>query len=447
MTMRKKTAQQRDTCVDKESTDKHKKITYRMDAAGKLFHTVTSPKIPCVYRLWATMKHEVRREALQKALENILPRFPYYQVMVAKGFIWNKWRKVNQIPKVRPELEYPCQFIPLRDKNTFPYRIISNRNQIIIEFNHSLTDGTGALIFLKSLVAEYLSLSGLIVSDWGDLFRTGQDFDSEETEYAYRKNFKIGIPKLPKIYKAFHLPHERMKIGVSYVTNGKVNVHDVLALSKKYKVTFTELLTAVYIDTLQEIMFEISANKKRKNIKPIRIMVPINVRNILPSKTMRNFTTFLGPGVDPRLGKYSFKEIIEHVHHFKNMQLNEKYQIQQISFYVSIEINPFVGIIPNFIKRMFIRPLYKQMGESLFSAFLTNLGQAKMPEDFINEIIDFQVLPMYHPYFKSGCGLLTTHDSLNINFVRNIKENIVEEKFFDKLKELGLEVQVTELFT
>ncbi|MBN1328806.1 MAG: hypothetical protein JXA54_04970 [Candidatus Heimdallarchaeota archaeon] len=447
MTKKKGMEHQKNLCMDFVTNDKRKKVICRMDAAGKLFHTVTSPKIPCVYRLWATLKHEVRREALQKALENIMPRFPYYQVMVAKGFIWNKWRKVKQIPRVRPELEYPCQYIPIREKNTFPYRIINNSNQIIIEFNHSLTDGTGALIFLKSLVAEYLSLSGLTVTDWGDIFRPEQKVDFNEMEYAYRENFKIGIPKLPKIYKAFHLPFERMKIGISYVTNGKMNVHDILNLSKIYKVTLTEFLTAVYIDVLQEIMFETPTKRKRNKILPIRIMVPINVRNLLPSKTMRNFTTFLGPGVDSRLGKFSFEEIIEQVHHFKNMQVNEKYQIQQISFYVGIEINPFIGMIPNFIKRMFIRPLYKQMGESLFSAFLTNLGKINMPIEFKNEIIDFQVLPMYHPYFKSGCGLLTTYDSFSINFVRNIKENIVEEKFFDKLKKLGLEVQVTELFT
>ncbi|HUT79605.1 MAG TPA: hypothetical protein VMZ29_00265 [Candidatus Bathyarchaeia archaeon] len=444
MTKKDETLHQRDFCMQLDSTKKRKKITCRMDAAGKLFHTVTSPKIPCVYRLWVTMKHVVRREALQKALENIMPRFPYYQVMVAKGFIWNKWKKVNQIPKVRPELEYPCQYIPIRDRNTFPYRIINNQNQIIIEFNHSLTDGTGALIFLKSLVAEYLTLSGITVEDWGDIFRPDQKPKPEEMEYAYRKNFKIGIPKLPKIYKAYHIPFVRMKTGISYVTNGKMDVRDVLTLSRKHKVTLTELLTAVYIDTLQEIMFETPS--KRRKIRPIRIMVPINVRNLLPSKTMRNFTTFLGPGVDPRLGRFSFEEIIAQVHHFKNMQVNEKYQTQQISFYVSIEINPFVGIIPNFIKRMFIRPLYKQMGESLFSSFLTNLGQTKMPKEFNDEIIDFQVLPMYHPYFKSGLGLLTTNNFLNINFVRNIKENIVEEKFFNKLRELGLEVQITELF-
>jgi hypothetical protein len=36
------------------------------------------------------------------------------------------------------------------------FRVIVYHNRIAVEFFHSLTDGTGALIFLKNLVAEYL---------------------------------------------------------------------------------------------------------------------------------------------------------------------------------------------------------------------------------------------------------------------------------------------------
>lgn len=35
-------------------------------------------------------------------------------------------------------------------------RVIVYENRIAVEFFHSLTDGTGALIFLKTLTAEYL---------------------------------------------------------------------------------------------------------------------------------------------------------------------------------------------------------------------------------------------------------------------------------------------------
>ncbi|MHA1211558.1 MAG: hypothetical protein ACTSSH_03765 [Candidatus Heimdallarchaeota archaeon] len=443
MTKDQRILRESNNCLNQTDTKDKRKIKCDMDLAGKIFHLVSTPKIPCVYRFWATMKDKVDRELLQQALENIMPRFPYFQVKVSWGFFWNKWRMVSDVPKVRQELEYPCQYIPIRDRHTFPYRIISNDNQIIIEFNHSLTDGYGSLIFLKALVSEYLVLKGHKVKDWGDTFRPDQKPSVDEVEYSYRENYKLGIPKIPKIYKAFHLQQLRMKKGISIVTNGKVDVKEILKLSKEKKVTLTEFLTAVYIEVLQDIMFELSEKKKRRrgkrrSIRPVRIMLPIDVRKHFKSKTMRNFTAFMFPGIDPRLGRFDFEEIIQQVHYYQSMNMNPKSIQQQISFYTGLAVSPLVGIIPNFLKLMVIKPVYKHMGESL--------GKASMPEELQDEVIDIQVLPMYHPYFKSGIGLLTFNDILNINFVRNIKENVVEEQFFNKLRELGLKVQVTELF-
>jgi len=392
------------------------------------------------------MRELVNVDDLQQALDNIITRFPYYQVKLTRGFLWYKWKATDEKPQVMKELDYPCQYIPIRSGYTFPFRIIANFNQIIIEFNHSLTDGHGALIFLKALVTEYLAIQGFVIADYDDIFRPHQKPSLDEFEYAYRKHFKIGIPKTEKIYRAFHLPFEREKIGISYVTNGKMDVNDVIKLSREWKVSLTEFIAAVYIDALQDIMFEFPEKQLRKLKRPLRIMLPLNARYLIPSNTMRNFTAFIAPGVDPRLGEFSFQEIINQVHHHKNLYYNEKFIIQQISNYVGLAINPFIHASPYFLKLLFIKPLYRKAGEALFSAFLTNLGKVKLPLALSEEILDIQLLPMNHPYFKSGMGLLTYFDDLNINFVRNIKENIVEEKFFNKLREFGINVEVRDLF-
>ncbi|NHK30892.1 MAG: hypothetical protein FK730_06035 [Asgard group archaeon] len=432
--------------LDEKLAKKKIKRKWRQDSAGKLFTYSASKKIPCVYRFWAVLKDLVDVSLLQKALENIMPRFPYYHVKLSRGFAWFKWKKVDEMPQVEKELDYPCKFIPVRNTRTFPFRIIANFNQIIIEFFHGLTDGTGALIFLRSLVSEYLVLNGYSVDDWSDIFRPGQDIDPAETEYSYRKNFKLGIPKIPKVYRAYHLPFKRVEKGITYVTNAKLDVNEVLKIARDLKISITEFLAAIYADVIQEIMFELKEKGIRKRIRPVRIMVPINARNIIPSKTMRNFTTFMAPGIDPRLGKHSFEEIVENIHYQKNLNLTEKAVIQQLSYYVAIETNPFVVAVPFFLKVLFVKPIYRKMGEELFSGFLTNLGRTKMPVELSEVVKDIQIIPMNHPYFKTGCGFLTYFDELNLNFVRNIKEEIVEEKFFNKLRNFGLELKITRLF-
>jgi len=430
------------TNPEEESPIKEK---YRVDTAGTLFSLASSPKIPCVYRFWATMKDLVRVDGLQQALDNIMPRFPYYQVKFSRGFLWYKWKTTTDKPKVIKEPDYPCQHIPIKSTTVFPFRIIVNYNQIMVEFNHSLADGFAALIFLKALVAEYLRLQGHVIDDWGDVFRADQTPDPEEFEYSYRKNFKIGIPKVGKIFPAFHLPFARVKTGVSHVINGKMDVNDVLQVAKEWKVTLTEFLTAVYIEVLQKILYSLPRRKLRRLKRPIRIMLPINARNIIPSKTMRNFTTFIYPGIDPRLGKFTFEEILEGVHHYKYLNLSEKSQVQQISNFVALAANPALHATPYFLKLLLIKPIYRRAAEALFSAFLTNMGRTSMPIQLSTEVEDIQLLPMTHHYFKSSCAMLTYLDELNINFVRNVKEKDVEEMFFDRLKEFGIDVTVTEI--
>ncbi|NHJ32040.1 MAG: hypothetical protein FK732_04185 [Asgard group archaeon] len=438
----KEEQQKKSSEISEESPIKEK---YRVDTAGTLFSLVSSPKIPCVYRFWATMKDLVKADVLQQALDNIMPRFPYYQVKLSRGFLWYKWKTTTDKPQVIKEPEYPCQHIPIKSTTVFPYRIIASYNQIKIEFHHSLTDGHGVLTFLKALVSEYLRIQDYPIDEWGDVFRVNQTPSPEEFEYSYRKNFKIGIPRVGKIYRAFHLPFDRVKTGVSHAINGKMDANDVLQVAREWKVTLTEFLTAVYIEVLQEILRNLPRKKQRRLRRPIRIMLPINARNIIPSKTMRNFTTFISPGIDPRLGKFTFEEIIDQVHHYRNLHLTEKSMIQQISNFVALAANPGLHIVPYFLKLLLVKPVYRTAAEALFSAFLTNMGKTSMPIQLSDEIQDIQLLPMTHPYFKSSCAMLTYFDELNINFVRNVKEKDVEEMFFNRLREFGINVTVSEI--
>ena len=119
--------------------------------------------------------------------------------------------------------------------------------------------------------------------------------------------------------------------------------------------------------------------------------------------------------------------------------------IQQISNFVALAANPGLAAVPYFLKLLFIKPVYRQSAESMFSAFLTNMGKASIPVELSEEVLDIQLLPMTHLYFKSSCALLTYFDDLNINFVRNVKEKKVEELFFNRLEEFGIAVTISEI--
>ena len=115
------------------------------------------------------MKEEVEIKKLQTALSTILPRFPYFRVSVRRGLIWGKLVTNLTIPEIQSERQYPCQYIPL-GKNKLLYRIIVNKNDLILECQHCLTDGYGGFIFLHSLIAEYYRVKGVTITESEGIF-------------------------------------------------------------------------------------------------------------------------------------------------------------------------------------------------------------------------------------------------------------------------------------
>ena len=63
-------------------------------------------------------------------------------------------------------------------------------------------------------------------------------------------------------------------------------------LSKKLNITITELLTSVLLESMQDILFSVLPPGGKIKIRPIRVLVPVNLRNIYKTSTMHNFTLY-----------------------------------------------------------------------------------------------------------------------------------------------------------
>ena len=53
----------------------------------------------------------------------------------------------------------------------------------------------------------------------------------------------------------------------------------------------------------------VSVNVRKKRQKPVKITVPVNLREIFHTETFRNFALVLNVGVDPRLTDYTIPEL------------------------------------------------------------------------------------------------------------------------------------------
>ena len=415
---------------------------YRMDNAATVFSFVNSKRITCLFRISSELKAPINVANLQTALDNIMVRFPYYHVNLRRGLFWHFWEKNQQSPKIVSDSKYPQQKIAITKKGTFPFRVRAFQNRIAVEFHHSLTDGTGAITFLRALVGEYLRLQGNKVEDWLDIFRPEQKPEIEEYEDAFKKNFQSTIPDPQKTVHAFHLPDKLEPKGVYHYTTGIIPVKQILEKAKSYNVTLTEYLTAVFLYALQSVVYSYPEKKRKRLLKPIRLQVPVNLRRIYPSKTMRNFSLYVTPEINPSLGEHTFEEIIKKVYHYMRSEVTDKVINQQIARNVRGELNPIVRHIPLFLKKMAGKMIYNGFGENLYTGVITNLGKVTMPEPLQEEITDFQFFPAPSPLTKTGCAIVSYKDKLYINWGRNIKEASVEKHFFRKLVKEGITVRI-----
>ncbi|MCX7774345.1 MAG: hypothetical protein N2376_14680 [Clostridia bacterium] len=312
------------------------------------------------------------------------------------------------------------------------------QRRIAVEFCHILTDGTGGLTFLKALVYDYLGRVGKEAGEPGDIL-TGAPCE-EEAEDAYNRFYKSTLPLPDKGKTAFH-PYGSITLPINtLITTGIIPLEAALREAKKRNVTLTVLLVAVYMDALQEL--QDSRVQKNTQKRPIALQVPVNMRSIYPSKTLRNFSLFVIPEIDPRLGKYSFEEILQVVREAMITQTNEKSISRYLSRNVGGQRSWAVRIVPMFLKRFLMPFLYTRMGEGLCSGTLSNVGLVKLPEGMAREVERVDFILGTNPINKTQCAVSSYGDKLVINFGRIIAETDVERLFFTRLIKMGIPVKM-----
>jgi len=411
-----------------------------LDNAAKIFPATLSDEVTTVLRLKAVLKQPVKIKPLMKAVSLVEKRFPYYKVQLKKGFFWYYLEHFPSRFPVEVDDKKPCRKFP---KNHLLLRILVKKNELSVEFSHILTDGSGAFQFLKTLLILYSQECGATIPENFEFFSPDKEISEEEYEDAYKRYFKEEIPPVVKKSKAFHLPFALKTLPRFEITNAIISIDKIKSKAKEKGVTITDYLAAVYLYVLQEIHQELNSFSRFKKNKFIRLEVPVDLRNIFPSKTMRNFTLFVMPEIDLRLGHYTFDEIIRRVYHQMRLETDEKLISKNISRNVGSEKKIYIKSIPLVLKSLILRMKFYSLGASQYSGVVTNLGSVKLPPETEN-IADYFVLtaPPPNKLLKVNCGIMGFKDKLTLSFGNITKSKELEEKIFKFLRDEGIDVTI-----
>ncbi len=411
-----------------------------LDNAAKIYPAARSHNWTNAFRLSATLKEEVDTKVLQSALDVTIRRFPSLGTRLRKGLFWYYLQQVSHAPAIRQEMSYPLTRMTRKDLRDCALRVIVYHNRIAVEFFHSLTDGNGGVIFLKALVAEYLQQKYHLVipAEQGVVGRL-EEPSPEELEDSFLK-YAGPVSASRRENNAWHLKGTPEPDGFLNVTCFQLPVAQVLEQAHHYCVSMTTFLSAALMQAILNLQAQQIPNRRYR--KYVRLLIPVNLRRLFPSKSMRNFALYTTPEVDPKLGDYSFEELCQIIQHRMALDVTPKQMSARIATNVKSERVFLLKITPLFIKNLVMKAVFLAVGERKSCLCLSNLGQVTLPKEMESYVERLDFILSSQAMSPHNCGVLSYKDTLYVNFTRNIVEPNLEREFFLVLREMGLPVEV-----
>lgn len=412
----------------------------RLDNAAKIYPAARRQNWSSLFRVSATLSEAVDSSLLQQALDVTVQRFPSFAARLRRGVFWYYLEQLQEAPGLHKESSYPLTRMTRKEVRRCAFRVIVYHNRVALEIFHSLTDGSGAMIFLKTLLAEYLQQKyGIHIPAQQGVLDRQEEPKPQELEDSFQR-YAGPVNGSRKEADAWRLSGTPEPNGFLHLTCFTLPVNAALEMAHSYGVSLTAMFAAAILLALQNLQKEQIPNPKKR--KFIKLQIPVNLRNLFPSATLRNFAMYTTPELDPRLGEYSFAEICKLVHHHMGMDITPKQMSRRIAANVSPERMIAVKLMPLFLKNIVMKAVFNAVGERKACLSMSNLGLVQLPDAMMPYVQRFDFILGAQATKPNNCGIVSFGENVYINFIRNIREPALEYHFHCVLRDLGLPVQV-----
>lgn len=408
----------------------------KLDNAAKIYPVVATEKNSGVFRVAVILKENVDPKILSQAVEDSRDRFPAFFVKLHQGFFWYYYEPNFNPVMIRNESPYICSDMSTKN-NGYLFKFLYFNKRISLEVFHSLTDGTGAFSFLKTVVYRYLELKNHQIINDGSIISLDERPTKDEIEDSYNELYtkqKRNRTPNPIAYQIKGKPFiDQGGIGLIGV---HANTNELYALAKKNQASISEYLVALLSYSIIQ-----TGNQKLLQKRPLRISVPVNMRKVLYSSSLRNFSLFFNTTVDTHGVMLGFDTILSIIKdQFQHERTLERLQ-SRLNENVSFEKNFIVKILPLFIKKLIFKIGYAIIGHRPSTTSLTNFGVITLPKDMTEFIDSFEFNLASGK--KPGVAVTTYQNRTLIMFNRCIKSTEIEHAFVKYLVNEGLKISVT----
>ena len=410
----------------------------KLENSAIIYPSCKTSKYAVVYRMSITLDARVDTDILAEALQNMMPRFPSFRYTVKKGMFWWFLQRLENDPDISDPS--PLRAFDLRHNGGYMFKLSASGNKINLDVFHALTDGTGAMTFLLSVAAEYLRLScgaNIHCGKW--VLDPSEEPDALEMEDGF-DHFSGTKGSLDSEKKAYHIKGRVERPDILNSLGVSVSVEAISAVAKSMDCTVTELITALMLYSLQEVRNNDTSARKSTHL---RMEVPVNLRPIFGSKTLRNYSSYVYIGVDVANGDYSLPAVAKEVKYQKRLYTQPSHLTRRIAANVALEDNLAIRCVPLFIKKPIINLINHLKGDKYATYTFSNMGNIELPEGMREHVKDIHFILGRTRKRSGSCACVSYGGRLNLDFSRKIAEDDFERTFVKNLKALGIWATVT----
>ena len=404
----------------------------KLDNAAQAFPAATGKKDSRVFRFYCVLKEAVDADTLQQALDLTMEKYPLFRSVLRKGLFWFYMEPRDIEAVVKAEHRPPCSRLYVPDQKKLLFEVTYYKNRISLEVFHGLTDGTGAMQFLKELVRNYLSLvypqrSFPETESGEELTDSDYEEDSFSQYYTGRKS------RSAKSRKAYRLRGERLEQSEMQITELLLSASEVHRKAREYGVSVTAYLAAAFLYAIYE---EVPKSRLKR---PVSLMIPVNLRNFFPSGSMTNFWSWIETAVDCD-GDTKLEDVIGKMKEKFGREFLEQEISGRMNDLVRLEKNPFLRAVPLEIKNLFLLAGTTLGGRSV-TAVYSNIGRIQMAETYRDYIERFGFFASTDKMQMCSCSY---GDTLVLGLTSKIIDPNICRNFISILKRDGIGCRVQE---
>lgn len=395
-----------------------------------------------MFRLSSTLKEDIQPKLLKQALSETLEEFDSFKVKLRRGFFWNYFELNNREPFIEEESTYPCKFIDPHSSHMYLFRVTYYKKRINLEVFHALTDGMGAVHFIRRLTERYLKLAEPLTESMPVLTEPEESFQEEDNrdysrkEDGYLKYYKKKPHRRYATNRAMEIRGEVLPLDSQSVVQGAVEVSALKALCAEKGVSITKYLTAMLIWSLIQV-YAGDGELERA----VAVSLPINLRTFFNSDTMANFFAVVNIGWPAGRRPDSFDELLAETGRQMDEKIEKNRLEEIISYNVSNEKKWYVRIMPLFVKRLAMNAIFARSSRAYTMTF-SNLGIVDMEPETAGRVEQYQAIIGASARQKIKCSVIAFDGRLFMTFNSALNDTKLSDAFFGLLRERGLEAEL-----